>query len=185
MGEFSPTDLVDGAIGKGLYFLGTDPTVYVGRGVKTGPVFTLATWIYSTIYEPQRFICDQNGYSLWYDNITKGFRLEYRDKSAWRGIPQDGGTVQPMTTGQWYYLTGTYDGDKVRLYINGTLATASGSIGSTPLASNDSLLIGPARHLEHVKGVMDEVRIENTPRSDDWIKLCYMNQKELDALVKW
>jgi hypothetical protein len=185
MGNFSDTDLVDGTIGKGLYFLGTDPTIYIGRGVKTGTVFTLGTWVYSTIYEPQRFICDQGGYSLRYDDVTKGFRLEFRDKSSWRGIPQDGGTVQPMTTGQWYYVTGTYDGDKARLYINGVLATASGSIGSAPVASTDSLLIGSARHLEHVKGIMDEVRIENTARSDDWIKLCYMNQKELDVLVKW
>lgn len=185
LGEFSAADLVDGLIGKGLNFRGMNSTIYIGKGVKTGPAFTLETWVFSTIYEPQRFMCDQNGYSLWYDEVKKGFRLEYRDKYAWRGIPQDGGTVQPMTTGEWYYLAGTFDGDRVRLYINGTLATASDSIGSAPRASTDSLLIGSAWHLEHVQGVMDEVRIESLPRSDDWIKLCYMNQKEQDALVKW
>jgi hypothetical protein len=29
------------------------------------------------------------------------------------------------------------------------------------------------------------VRISNAASSADWIKLCYMNQKEQDALVKW
>jgi hypothetical protein len=32
-------------------------------------------------------------------------------------------------------------------------------------------------------GMIDEVRISNIARSGDWIKLCYMNQKENDALI--
>jgi hypothetical protein len=32
---------------------------------------------------------------------------------------------------------------------------------------------------------MDEVRVNNISLSSDWIKLCFMNQKERDALVKW
>jgi len=34
-------------------------------------------------------------------------------------------------------------------------------------------------------GRIDEVRVSNVPLNSDWIKLCFMNQKELDALVKW
>jgi hypothetical protein len=185
LGEFSAADLVDGLVGKGLNFRGANSTVYVGKGVKTGTSFTLEAWAFVNLIESQRFICDQNGYTLWYDQVRNGFRFEYRDKSAWRGIPQDGGAAQPMTTGVWFYLVGTCDGDRLRLYINGALTTASDSIGSAPVASTDSLLIGSAWHLEHVIGVMDEVRIESAARSDDWIKLCYMNQKEQDALVKW
>lgn len=35
------------------------------------------------------------------------------------------------------------------------------------------------------RGMIDEVRIANEAYGPDWIKLCYMNQKEQDALVKW
>jgi hypothetical protein len=34
-------------------------------------------------------------------------------------------------------------------------------------------------------GKIDEVRISNSAKNTDWIKLCYMNQKTSDALVKW
>jgi hypothetical protein len=34
-------------------------------------------------------------------------------------------------------------------------------------------------------GQIDEVRVNSTAVSPDWIKLCYMNQKEEDALLRW
>ncbi|HEX7511205.1 MAG TPA: LamG-like jellyroll fold domain-containing protein, partial [Chitinivibrionales bacterium] len=34
-------------------------------------------------------------------------------------------------------------------------------------------------------GRIDEVRVSSVPLNPDWIKLCFMNQKEQDALVKW
>jgi hypothetical protein len=32
---------------------------------------------------------------------------------------------------------------------------------------------------------MDEVRIENQARSEDWIRLSYLNQKENSTIVKF
>jgi hypothetical protein len=188
LGDFSAANLVNATVGKGLQFNGTTDIVHLGQQVKKGPVFTLEAWVSITLSGNQRFIHDPNGYSLWYDNQMGGLRVEYRDKSTtWRGIPQDGGTVQSMTVGTWHHLVGTSDGKKVRLYVNGTLAATSDSIAAVPslLTSADSLVIGGAWHGEHVKGIMDEVRIESALRSADWIKLCYMNQKEQDALLQW
>jgi hypothetical protein len=34
-------------------------------------------------------------------------------------------------------------------------------------------------------GKIDEVRVSSTALSADWIKLCYMNQKESDMLVRF
>jgi hypothetical protein len=188
LGDFSAADLVDGDIGKGLHFNGTTNIVHVEQRVKKGSVFTLEAWVLITHSGNQRFIHYPSGYSLWYDNQADGLRVEFREKTtAWRGIPQNGGTPQPVTMGTWCYVAGTFDGEKVRLYVNGALATASDSIAALPLplTSIDSLVIGGSWSGEHVKGVLDEVRMQSTPRSNNWIKLCYMNQKEQDALVMW
>jgi len=49
--------------------------------------------------------------------------------------------------------------------------------------------IGPKRHWNqgnaYFNGAIDEVVVSSVPRSGDWVKLSYMNQKQRDALVKW
>jgi hypothetical protein len=37
----------------------------------------------------------------------------------------------------------------------------------------------------YFKGKIDEVRVSSAALSPDWIKLCYINQKENDALVSF
>ena len=44
---------------------------------------------------------------------------------------------------------------------------------------------GNGEKIYNFSGRMDEVRVNKTSLSADWIKLCFMNQKERDALVKW
>ena len=34
-------------------------------------------------------------------------------------------------------------------------------------------------------GKLDEVRISSVARNGDWIKLCYMNQRQDDALLEF
>jgi hypothetical protein len=188
LGDFTNIDLVDGSIGRGLHFNGTTDIVNPGQQIKKGPNFTVEPWVSITQSGNQRFIHDPTGYTLWYDNEIGGIRLEFRDKSnGWRGIPQNGGTAPPITMGKWYHIAGTSDGKKLRVYVNGTLATTSDTITAipNPLTATDSLRIGGASYGEHAKGIMDEVRIQTVVRSDEWIKLSYMNQKERDLLLKW
>jgi len=37
----------------------------------------------------------------------------------------------------------------------------------------------------YFKGKIDEVRISSAPLSPDWIRLCFMNQRENDKLVSF
>lgn len=188
LGDFTSVDLVNGSIGKGLHFNGTTDIVNPGQQIKKGPIFTVEAWVSITESKIQRFFYDPLGYTLWYDSEMGGLRFEIRDKSnAWHGIPQNGGTVQPITMEKWFHIAGTSDGRKLRLYVNGILATASDTITGTPnpITTSDSLIIGGKSNGEHVKGIMDELRIHTVVRSDEWIKLSYMNQKDRDALLKW
>jgi hypothetical protein len=169
-------------IGAALMFDGKDDHITAGRLNLAGS-YSLSCWIYADDLSEaaRRFIWKEYSYTLWYDAIGEGIRVEhftYADSVVvWRGIYQDNSRLIPLTVNTWYYLTGTFDGDKIRLYINGELVDSTQSIGLSPVWSDQILSLG-GRKGEFVKGVMDEVRIENRARSAEWIRLCYLNQKQ-------
>jgi hypothetical protein len=74
-----------------------------------------------------------------------------------------------------------------RLYIDGaeTARTARGMVGSIGNVTNtEPLRIGvEADDQCDFKGSIDEMVVSFAARSADWIKLCYMNQKSVDALI--
>jgi hypothetical protein len=75
------------------------------------------------------------------------------------------------------------------LYIDGVqcaIANDSNPICYSGLGSDTYIGIhGNGEKIYNFSGLMDEVRVNNISLSSDWIKLCFMNQKERDALVKW
>ena len=184
-GSMTAANVVDGTIGKGLAFNGSNDYLDAGAGVNLTGSYSVSLWVLlNRTNNYQRLIFQDSAYTLWYDSDKNGARMEHFDSSGtWRGIPQDGGAVLPIATGVWYYLTGTYDGDRVRLYVNGTLATETNSIGANPRCHGYDLIFGEAWNTSYVNGIMDEIRIERTARSGDWIKLSYMNQRSNDMLV--
>jgi hypothetical protein len=178
-GSMSSGNIAAGMVGAGLRFDGDDDYIAAGQ-VNVSGGYTLSCWIYADdLSSARRFIWKEFSYTLWYDAIGKGIRVEHftvTDSIAWRGIYQDNSRLLPLNTATWYYLTGTYDGDKIRLYVNGDLKDSTKTIGVDPNTSKQPLSIG-GRSEEYVKGVMDEVRIESKARSADWIRFCYRNQK--------
>lgn len=186
-GAISSSSSVSGMIGNALWFDGDNNHITTGR-CNVEDTYTLSCWVQADdlIGTARRFIWKEYSYTLWYDAIGKGVRVEHftiKDTTAvWRGIYQDNSRMIPIEPAVWYYLCGTYDGDKIRLYINGELADSTSSIGAAPILSSQVLSIG-GRKGEYFKGVMDEVRIENRARSPEWIRLCYVNQKEISPLV--
>ncbi|MBN1128802.1 MAG: DUF2341 domain-containing protein [Chitinispirillaceae bacterium] len=183
-GSMSTADVVDGVVGKGLDLDGSNDYLNAGKVVLTGS-YSVGLWVrLNRINGYQRIIFQDSAYTLWYDSDRSGARMEHIDSSKiWRGIPQDGGVVQPMNTGAWYYLTGTFDGERVRFYVNGTLATTSNAMAVNPASHGYDLLFGQSWNNYYVNGIMDEIRIERTARSADWIKLCALNQRSDDKLV--
>jgi len=86
---------------------------------------------------------------------------------------------------QWFHFAAIYDGTASYLYINGVLDNStenSGSIDATATSlkigkSEMVPFIGPIDILPYyMDGVLDEIRISNTPRSQAWIETSYTNQ---------
>jgi len=84
----------------------------------------------------------------------------------------------------WYHLAGTFDGGIVRIYVNGVEAgnTSASEIKSTTYG------VGIGENLEktgrYFHGQMDEVRISNTARSEDWILTEYRNQSDPSSFYR-
>jgi len=183
-GSMTSSDVVDGTIGKALHFNGVDDYLDAGN-VSLSGVYSVGLWVLlDTIANYQRFIFKDSSYTLWYDKDSVSVRMEHMgDSRLWRGLLQDGGTRIPMTARTWHYYVATYNGDIITLYQDGDSVSVSKSIGVNPRINTNPLLLGQAWNTSFVNGIMDEIRIEKTNRSADWIKLCYMNQRPDDKLV--
>lgn len=101
--------------------------------------------------------------------------------------PYDLNVKGDVDDNEWHHFYGIQDdnasrGEKRRVYLEGILNNAQDNSGG--FNDNDNAVTlgsdGPARYYD---GVLDEVRVENTVRSDDWIRLCYQNQRKNQTLV--
>ena len=83
----------------------------------------------------------------------------------------------------WTHIVGTYDGDSIRLFINGVNVNSqkkSGKLGYT----DSTLRIGlgiPGSSLQYFKGWIDDVRIYNRVLTQTEIDLLFSNTTDLSA----
>ncbi len=81
-----------------------------------------------------------------------------------------------LNDGQWHYLFGVFDGVNRSFYVDGIGDINLADTGYISL-DNEPVRIGANngagnRH----RGIIDEVRIENTARSSNWMWACWLNQ---------
>jgi len=138
--------------------------------------------------------------SLYHGIVYKSnfqYGLQIRPENKWEFFTfADGkgweGSRCPAAAGTWHLLAGVRNGNQQYLYVDGICVDSAKATQSSQLsrATGIPLEIGhcsdgglePDRYFS---GIIDEVRISRESVSADWIKLCFMNQKNHDILVKW
>jgi hypothetical protein len=90
-------------------------------------------------------------------------------------------TTKPVP-GTWYHVVGTYDGAKLRIYVNGKEETATSKTGVITDYGR-GLTFGKYEFddASNFRGKIDEVRVSARARSASWIMLSYENQREGSA----
>ena len=125
---------------------------------------------------PNGALMRQRNYQIMWDHINPfvaAASLNTNDTDAmgqnWKVSSFDG-----LAGGTWYYLAATFEGNKLNAYKDGA-PTGTKSFGMTdPQAEPATAKIG--RHAtdsdaaNFFDGMIDEVRISNKVRSDDWIR---------------
>jgi hypothetical protein len=117
-------------------------------------------------------------------NLQAGFGLGVDDKKKFKfGVRTPSNdkwftaAIEVYEFNKWYHVTGTYDGDSAKIYVNGVQVGSKALNGTVATTATSRLTIGyVARYWD---GAIDEARISTTARSKEWIALCYHNQKPL------
>ena len=92
---------------------------------------------------------------------------------------------------KWYHFTAVYDGSTSSIYLNGILDSRisnTGSIdvtkGNITLGRDDNLNFDYDHHYRsYFNGLLDEIRISNTAKSDDWISSNYNMMNNPEAFI--
>ncbi len=169
---------VTGKEGRAIQFDGTDDNVDCGRSASldiTGYNITYEAWVYHQ-FTPGAHTYGNILRKFW----SGGSWLRFELNSEWisfnlKGVGGCKGstTLQPDT---WYHIAGTYDGARMKIYLNGKLdgiATYSNPIESSAAIS---LIIGAgdASGAEPWKGKIDEFAVYNRSKSADEIYYDYL-----------
>ena len=110
--------------------------------------------------------------SAWRDVVYKGNDNYYLEATSdQRGVPAAGGTVgasdvatygtAALTTSTWAFLTETYNGSTLALYVNGTQVSSLAQTGSIATSTNPLQIGGDSIYGQYFQGTIDEVRVYN------------------------
>jgi hypothetical protein len=67
-----------------------------------------------------------------------------------------------LAVNTWSYLTETYDGSTLRLYVNGALVASTAHTGAIASSTNPLQIGGDSIYGQYFAGLIDEVRVYNT-----------------------
>lgn len=174
---------------KCLSFDGTDDYVQINDDTSLNPTnaITVEAWINADSYGANIYnnsIFCKHGWG----RGNQGYVLRCGDNGKLSfNIADAGGTWREaqssslMSTGKWYHVAGSYDGDSVNIYLNGILVgtnrfstTISASSGLT--ARIGDLAYGGGRRFD---GTIDEVRVWSVAVDEENIRK-YMCRKNLN-----
>ncbi|MGE5671289.1 MAG: DUF2341 domain-containing protein, partial [Fibrobacterota bacterium] len=162
--------------------------------------YSMSVWVYADAIDSVYHAIAGKGHEQYYMQF-KCFKtkaswefVEFEHQRGW--FYSEDSTPPAPGAKEWIYLTGVRSGTNQKLYINGVLAVDTPKLmagASYDRSTTDNFTIGSfgrsvtipyQQGWSYFHGKIDEVRVQNTVITDDWIKLCYMNQKADDALVK-
>jgi len=160
-GTLINTEWAKGRYGSALYLDGANDYVEIPNSpeLQLGEEFTLQAWVRPDTAETWAPVISKDpapfNYQLYAGAASAGVPAGYTDSgvSGWGGVTGEEALV-PKT---WSHLALTYDGARLRLYVNGELIDTD--TAPPPGASSGSLLLGATGNEEFFKGRIDEVRI--------------------------
>jgi hypothetical protein len=192
--NYGATDTA-GIIGTAQEFHGTDSIVIPSR-MGTPSSVTLSSWARLETVDSggAEVVSISDAVLIRMDNIGAGPGLKgsFHYTSAFMDFYYTSVDVKLAKTG-WHYLTYTFDGahSTQTLYLDGAQIGVSNY--TTPIyyaSTGKSTYIGTHGNDWGNKspdfdftGTLDEIRVCRVVRNPNWIKLCYMNQKAVDALI--
>jgi trimeric autotransporter adhesin len=173
---------VTGRVGGAQGFNGS--SAYIGlqnnASLRTN-VFTIEAWINLNAQHEWQYAFSAG------DSGPDQSRIDFGEVEYPAGTKRFGGGVWPspgiegptdcsMWAGQWHHVVYVLDvvHNKSYVYENGVQTAMS---TGTATGSSDRFAIGSKyKGGDYLDGLLDEMRISNTPRSSNWVWACWLNQ---------
>ncbi len=179
-----------GQVGIGLEFDDTDQdhiSIASGATLELAGA-TLSAWVkldaqstspsaFTAIVTRERDNTDEDDFMLGVQEAAQGnFSVSYFTVDDNEAVEIEG---PAFDFGRWVHLATTWDGSTARLYVDGELRAARPVSGSRIHTTPQPVFIGGGHNPgpgtlfeandDFANGIIDEVRIENTARSNAWI----------------
>lgn len=152
-----------------LDFDGTDDIVNCGNDTSiqiSGTKITLEAWIYPTAWKKQIF---EGNILVKEDNTNNyGFMLRVGDggklnfafgDGSWHELNSSGAVLSLST---WQHIAATYNGSKMKIYVNGIAVDSLSVSASISNASTTDMTLGAhPTYGRQYQGMLDEVRVWN------------------------
>lgn len=150
-----------------LDFDGVDDKVDCGGDTSVdlvGSKMTLEAWIYPTAWKTNVFdgnvICKEEnknnyGYML---RVGDGGKLNFAfGDGSWHELTSASAVLSLNT---WQHIAGTYDGQKMRIFVNGAAVDSMSTTGAVISSNGIPLLLGAhSSYTRYYQGIIDEVRV--------------------------
>ncbi|MFN2127459.1 MAG: DUF2341 domain-containing protein, partial [Anaerolineales bacterium] len=185
--DLGTVDVSNSKIAGGRYIPGTSNNeILVDQTASLAPTteITISAWIKRTGAQ------NQWATPIWYSQNSSdpwgsyGFEFYNNDDNQLQFHVATNTTAGNAISGyiisnaQWIYLTGTYDGANISLYINGNLIDQTAFTGNIGNYTASGLAIGGryAETIQNFLGDVDEIRVASIAHSAEWIESEYENQ---------
>ena len=197
-GSMDASDSVTTAVGNGLAFDGVDDKLRIPDsasldGLNDAATFSLwINWADAADGDHQIIMTSENRFSggdgYEWASQGDGDHFFYPDATSPDGNYNLG--PNPFTNGQWHHLAATMDfaNKEVKIYVDGNEMTFNYEgvpTNWTDLSASGDLLWGgnPDRASRFFLGMMDEIRLADVVRSQEWIQTEVNNQTNSAAFV--
>jgi hypothetical protein len=193
-----------GNIGYGIAFYDTAAYVDMGNVLNPGTVnFTVSAWIKRNKIDTIMTIISKSkggepsstyGWLIALDSIGRVEAFVATDTGTWSGNVAGTFALSANTaitdSTTWHHVAVVIDrsaNSNCKIFLDGK-DVSKGLLGNITTVGSISNTLplrfgAEADNDYYLKGLLDEVEVSFTTRTSDWVRLCYMNQKSVDALV--
>ncbi len=181
-GAMTSEDVVDGQIGKGLDFDGSDDYLSSALASDTFTELTFSAWFrardagaVADNLLAQRLVSQKR--TLSNSRAALGVNRDRIASYWWNGDHNVAEGTTVLEPGVLYHATLSFEGSTFVLFLDG-LEEARWQEPNLTAPSVDDVRIGHQSLAEgrYLNGVIDEVRVSNIARSSDWIRAQYLSQ---------
>jgi len=169
-----------GKISTAIYYFDKEAHIIPDGVLAENPTeFTVSCWINFQSFEKNK----QHLIAL-LENTNVKLLTEKIEEDVYKAvlIVRNGGDKKAygtitLNTDTWYYLAGTYDGENITIYTNGSNAQST-ACTSIKHEGKGNWVGAKDKEKENAYGDIDEARISKTERSAGWISTCFVNQND-------